>query len=287
MQQLLTACLIVRNESRVIDRCLKSLKGVDNIVVLDTGSTDATIDICIKNRAAVFHDIWRDDFAEARNKALSYCTGQWIFSIDADEYVQPGAIDFIRGFIKKNKGDVFTLYVRTDETLSIQPRIFRNKPDKIYWKGACHNYLNRQADNHINVEITSTSEGWSRKNDPDRGIRILRNYLKSDPNAPREMYYLGKEYQARCQYELAIYWLNEAEKVYPSPEGRTDIQLSIAKCYIHMKRYRQAINHLHEAVKINPDVRECYSLLHRLTKKGIYAKFAEIARNSEMNITDI
>jgi tetratricopeptide (TPR) repeat protein len=101
------------------------------------------------------------------------------------------------------------------------------------------------------------------------------------------MYYLGLEYMSRCQYELAIYWLGEAEDVYPAPGGRGEIHLFIAKCYIHLKRYRRAINHLHEAIKINPDSRECYTLLNRLTKKGIYGKFAEQARNAGMNITDI
>ncbi len=280
----ISACLIVRNESRIIERCLKSLKGVDEIVVLDTGSTDRTPDICVKNKARVYYDVWRDDFSEARNKAISYCTGDWIISIDADEYFPSGAIIFIQDFIKKNKGDVFTCYVRTDETLSLQPRIFRNNLERIYWKGAAHNYINRQADNHINVEITSTSEGWRRTNDPEQGIRILKNYLLKEPNAGREMYYLGKEYQGRCQWELAIYYLSEAEEIYPSPEGRTDIHLSIAKCYIHLKRTRKAINHLHEVLKLNPDTRECYQLLHRLTKKGIYAKLAKTAENRNMLI---
>jgi len=285
--QSITACLIVRNESKVIERCLKSVKDVDNIVVLDTGSTDSTPEICIKNKAKVYYDVWRDNFAEARNKALEYCTSDWIFSIDADEYVTPGTIKFIREFIKKNKGNVFTCYVRTGDTLSIQPRIFRNNPTKIYWKGAAHNYINYAADKHINIEITSTSEGYSHKNDPDRGIRILRKSLEKDPNAIREMYYLGLEYKQRCQYEIAIFWLLESFDTYPNPETKAEIMLSAAKCYIHLKRIRKAINCLHESIKINPSNRECYTLLGLLTKKPIYADFAKQVKQEQVAIREI
>lgn len=285
--QSITACLIVKDESRVIERCLKSLKGVNEIIVLDTGSKDATPQICTQNKAKVTYDIWRDDFAEARNKALEYCTGDWILSIDADEYLTPGTLEFIREFIKKNKGEVFSCYVKTDETLSVQSRIFKRNLSRTFWKSPYHECLNRQADNHINIEIVSTNQGNKQKTDPDMGIRILRKHLQNNPNDAREMYYLGKEYQARCQYELAIFWLGEADEVYPAPGGRAEIQLSMAKCYIHLKRYRKAINHLHEAIKINPEIRECYTLLNTLTKKPIYAKFADQAKNTGMNIVNI
>lgn len=278
----LAAVLIVKNESKVIERCLKSIVGVDEIIVLDTGSTDQTESICIKNRAKVFHDVWRDDFAEARNKAISYCTCDWILSIDADEYVTPGTIDFIKSYIQTTKGEVLTCHVRTEETLSVQPRIFKRDLSRIYWKGEAHNWINRQADGHVNIEITSTSEGWSHNNDPDRGIRIMKSFLKRNPNAQRERYYLGKEYMSKCQYELALFHFTEVCDSYPSPEGRADIHLSMAKAYIHLERMRQAINHLHESLKIDPDIGECYRLLHRLTKKGIYAQCAKLAKGQQL-----
>jgi len=285
--QRITACLIVKNESRVIERCLKSLKGIDEIVVLDTGSEDSTPEICVKNKARVYYDVWRDDFSEARNKALEYCTGDWILSIDADEYLTEGAVQYIRDFLKKNKKQVYSCYVRTNGTLSVQPRLFRRDLKRTYWKGAAHNYLNRSADGHLNLEITSTSEGWSHNNDPDRGVRILSNYLKKEPNASREMYYLGKEYAARCQYELAVFWLSEACDIYPNLQSKADIHLSIAKCYIHLKRFRKAINCLHEAIKVDPDLREAYKLLHLLTKKNVYELMAKQAKNTNAVVIDI
>jgi len=278
----LAAVLIVRNESRVIERCLKSIKGVDEIIVLDTGSTDSTPDICIKNGAKVYYDVWRDNFAEARNKANSYCTSDWIFIIDADEYVSEGSIKLIRLHIEKNKGDVFTCITRTGEKRALQARVFRNNPEKIFWKGAAHNYINRKADGHIEIEIISTNEGWSFNNDPDRGVRILNKHLDSYPNAQRERYYLGREYMAKCRYEEALFHFGEIMDSYPDPDTRGDIHLNMAKAYIHLKRMRRAINHLHESIKIDPKIPECYRLLHRLTKEGIYSDIAKIAKGKQL-----
>ena len=82
---LLTAALIVKNEERDLSRCLASLDGVDEIVVVDTGSTDATVAIAEEAGARVRKIPWNHDFAAARNQALDACVGDWILVIDADE----------------------------------------------------------------------------------------------------------------------------------------------------------------------------------------------------------
>lgn len=82
----LTACLIVKNEEGNLRRCLDSLKGTaDEIVVIDTGSTDATVQIAESFGAKIGHFAWTNDFAQARNESLKLATGDWILWIDADE----------------------------------------------------------------------------------------------------------------------------------------------------------------------------------------------------------
>jgi tetratricopeptide (TPR) repeat protein len=83
---LLSACMIVKNEEKNLERCLKSIKKlVDEIVVVDTGSTDQTVSIAKHFGARVYHHEWQNDFSLHRNQAISYAQGRWVMTIDADE----------------------------------------------------------------------------------------------------------------------------------------------------------------------------------------------------------
>lgn len=84
----ISACMIVKNEERVLDRCLKSLEGlVDEIILVDTGSTDNTKVIAEKYNCKIFDFEWIDDFAAARNFSFSKADMDYIYVADADEYI--------------------------------------------------------------------------------------------------------------------------------------------------------------------------------------------------------
>ena len=82
----LTVCVIAKNEEKFLGQCLKSVKGLaQQLVVVDTGSTDRTVEIAKENGAEVHNFTWCDDFSAARNAALEHVTGDWILMLDADE----------------------------------------------------------------------------------------------------------------------------------------------------------------------------------------------------------
>ncbi len=82
----ISLCMIVKNEERVLDDCLQSVKPyVDEIIIVDTGSTDRTVEIAQSHNARVFHFPWCDSFSAARNESLEHATGDWIFWMDADD----------------------------------------------------------------------------------------------------------------------------------------------------------------------------------------------------------
>ncbi len=82
----LSLCMIVKNEEANLARCLSSVQAwVDEIIIVDTGSTDATLKIAESFDAQIFHFEWCNDFSAARNESLQHAQGQWIFIIDADE----------------------------------------------------------------------------------------------------------------------------------------------------------------------------------------------------------
>jgi glycosyltransferase involved in cell wall biosynthesis len=275
----LTAAIIARNEQGCIDRCLKSLKGFDEIVVLDTGSTDATIDICFNNRAKVYHSIWDDDFGETRNKLLTYCNGDWVLSIDADEYLVSSPKEIREICLEKRQ--VISVNVVTEKENCLQNRLYRRK-QSIFWRGVYHECLNTQADTVSSIEIRSTNDGWGRRNDPDRGIRILTAFLKKSPNSPRETYYLGKEYLYRGSNEMAIFYLNEASFMYGGGRELADIYLCLGKAYIGVGLNHRSIESLSKALIVNPDMSEAYTLLYHLTKNKSYLKIAKVANNKNV-----
>jgi glycosyltransferase involved in cell wall biosynthesis len=84
----LSLCMIVKDEEERIGNCLDSIKGiVDEMIIVDTGSSDETVTICKSFGAQVFHFPWNGSFADARNYGLDRATGDWILWLDADEKV--------------------------------------------------------------------------------------------------------------------------------------------------------------------------------------------------------
>jgi len=82
----LSVCMIMKNEEKFLARCLNSVKGVaDEIVIVDTGSSDRSVDIARGFTDRIFHMAWMDDFSGPRNSSISHASGDWIFVIDPDE----------------------------------------------------------------------------------------------------------------------------------------------------------------------------------------------------------
>ena len=213
--------MIVRNEAECIEACLESIKEADEIVIVDTGSEDNTVEICRRYTDKVFTDYkWNDDFAEARNRSLDKCTTDWVLIIDADEQL----IDTIMkiktmlngGFMHKYLGVMFNVQTKTELIKSC--RIV--KRDKhLRWEQEAHNVLtnregfkstgdeemdliavsaslkNRCYESHLLIKSDYSKAHFT---DPDRTMRILTKMLKRNPDHTRAMYYMAREYVNRC-----------------------------------------------------------------------------------------
>ena len=115
----ISACYIVKNAEKNLARSLKSLaKYVDEIIVVDTGSTDGTVDVAKKFGAKIFHEPWQDDFSTPRNVALNAAKSSWIVFLDADEYFVNDTAKNLRKAIalaqEKNIHGVFVNLVNVD-----------------------------------------------------------------------------------------------------------------------------------------------------------------------------
>ncbi|GMA56841.1 hypothetical protein GCM10025858_13440 [Alicyclobacillus sacchari] len=109
---LLSACLITKDEEFTLSRCLESLTGVvDEIIVVDTGSKDKTVDIARDHGAKVYFHEWDGDFATARNAALERASGEYVLVIDADEFLDPMDKRHIRSKLLESRADGYLVGV--------------------------------------------------------------------------------------------------------------------------------------------------------------------------------
>lgn len=106
---MLSIIIISKNAAKHIQRCLESVKWADEIIVLDSGSTDNTVDICKQYTDQVFTTDW-PGFGPQKNRALAKATGEWVLSLDADEALSPELQQEIQKVIKQSKTmDAYTL----------------------------------------------------------------------------------------------------------------------------------------------------------------------------------
>ena len=139
---MLSLSMVVRNEEERLEACLRSVADfVDEMVLLDTGSTDATVRIAERCGAVVHAMPWPGDFAPARNEALRHVSGDWVLVLDADEQLLEGARGPLRQLLQEPDLLLINL-LRFERGARQSPyssvsRLFRNHGD-IRWSGAYH-----------------------------------------------------------------------------------------------------------------------------------------------------
>jgi len=196
-------CMIVKNEEIFLDTALKSINsllGLDDIVVVDTGSTDRTKEIAIENGAKVFNFEWCDDFSAARNFAAVKASNDWIFYIDADEEVIDVDYDDLQRFLANTKAvGMIKLTDINSKRQSSLARLFNRS--NYSFEGSIHEQL-RAIDGRSNisvkdVKISMLHHGYLPEYDKvnaklERNERLLLKELKKQPKNPYLLYQLGK-----------------------------------------------------------------------------------------------
>ena len=230
----ISLCMIVKNEEEVIGRCLESIKDiVDEIIIVDTGSTDNTKEIIKKYTDKVFDFKWIDDFSKARNYSFSMATKDFILWLDADDIVlQKDREKFKK--LKQNLDNsidaVMMKYnVGFDEGGNVTLSYFRERLSKRInnhqWMEPVHEYLN-VGGNIINSDICITHK----KVGKPAGGRNLLIYEKSISKGinltPRGLYYYARELFYNGRYDEAIGYF---KKFLDTEEGW--IEDNINACY--------------------------------------------------------
>jgi hypothetical protein len=138
----LSVCMIVKNEERFLGQCLASVKDIaDELIVIDTGFTDRTVEIAREHGAQVGHFEWCNDFAAARNASIAPATGDWILFLDADEELSPTEKAELARLLIQTQVSLYRWPLinthQGEKSLFYVPRLFRNPPRLMFY-GCVH-----------------------------------------------------------------------------------------------------------------------------------------------------
>jgi len=223
----LSVCLIVKNEEQFLGPCLASVRPIAaQIVVVDTGSTDHTVDIAKEHGAEVHHFEWRDDFSAARNEALRYATGDWVLSLDADEELMAEHRETILEEMRADGVMGYRLPIinkgREQEGRSYVPRLFRNAPG-LFYVGRVHEQvfssievrcrqwgLQQKLGGSVLFHHGYVKEVMEGRDKIARNLRLLERAIGELPGEPNLVMNLGLELIRSGQFDAGLEKYREA-----------------------------------------------------------------------------
>ncbi|WP_459501596.1 glycosyltransferase [Bacillus sp. C1] len=222
--------MIVKDEERHILTCLESVKDIiDEIIIVDTGSTDKTVEICQTFNAKVFHFKWNNSFAEARNFGLEQATGDWILWLDADEEMDLKDGKTLKNLLKELKDEkVVSIhlinYIGKEKDINntfriAHTRLFKNY-EGIKFKYNIHETLNVEDILEETKEIKMMpvkvyhygylDSEVLRKKKTLRNLTLLKEELKIENHSPWIEYHIASEYYKEEKYEEAFEYVNKS-----------------------------------------------------------------------------
>lgn len=263
---MISVCMIVKNEEEILERCVNSLKGLyDELIIVDTGSTDRTVEIAKKLGAKVERFEWCDDFSAARNHSFSKASGDWLVWVDADDVLTPGDAEKLRrSIIKADEQGLSGLKVKYCLEGDFEYYRLRavKKSEGPLWKGRIHEDIlfKGLTANEESVVFHHKPKNRGLRN-TERNLRILEKVISEGAAEPRPMFYYAKELTYVGRLEEAINWFNNYLKVaYWKPEQQR-AYYELANCYYRLGRVGLAKKACFNALSLDEDYVDPYVLL--------------------------
>lgn len=278
MKNTISLCIIAKNEGDLIGQCIKSaLPFVDQIVVVDTGSSDNTPQIAAKLGAEVWEFPWNNDFSAARNFSLEKAQNDWILFMDCDEEIDQSTGQLLLEAVKSDYYHAYYVNVKNilasnNQVTFNSIRLFRNLP-QYRFRGKIHEQI---ADSIVEncgkekigrINFTLLHHGYN----PEKvniKAKIRRNItlLEEEQDNPENkngfyLYNLGIEYIRQGKFQDALEKFIEALKLTTNTAGYAPSLVNkLIVCLIELKRYRDALEQLAFFQTVYPDYSDLYLL---------------------------
>ncbi len=295
----LSLCLIARDEAEDLPRCLKSVQGVvDEIILADTGSRDATVEIARSFGAKAVSVPWTGSFSEARNASIDAATGDWILALDPDEELSPGDRDRLRPLLEKPGVDAYVFLVVSyvgatadkDTEITCSIRLWRNRPEYRY-SGSIHEQWAEQlfgTPSEPRIMATGLSVlhyGYldsriSAKDKKARNLSILQDEVRKRPRDNYLRYNLGIEHFRAGRDREALREFKKAWKgLTPGSMWSSALSKMTALTLMTLGEFAEAEKYLEKGLRLYPDFTDLVFLKGTLhTRQGQYPLAVEAFR---------
>jgi glycosyltransferase involved in cell wall biosynthesis len=272
--------MIVKNEERNLRDCLDSVKElVWEIIVVDSGSTDATMPIALEYGARVISfDFSRVDFAGARNRALEEASGEWILVLDADETLDPSSVPFVKRILDQggNAGYFLERLNHSSDsaatTLDHVVRLFPNHRGYRY-RGRVHETIDKSIlagggqllKSEIRLRHNFVSDRETRRRKNFWYIDILKEEIAADPTDDSRLDFLAAEYHQLEMFDEATEIAERVVRMRPL-DARAHLFVGIYHL-LYKPDFPRARADFNEALKLRPGYPEAESFLQLLAEK--------------------
>jgi tetratricopeptide (TPR) repeat protein len=263
----LSLCMIVRDEEQTLPNCLSSISGVvDEMIVVDTGSCDRTIEIAQNLGAKVFSFSWCNDFSAARNESLKHAEADWILVLDADEVLMPETIPALRQAMQEPDVLVVTLLrqeIGTNRPNSLLSRVFRRHP-QITFSRPYHELVDDsvaailQQEPHwrivellgVAIQHTGYQPGTiAQRQKVDRARTTMANYLANHPHDSYICSKLGALYIESGDLRKGLDLLQRGLKSpQVEPPVQSELHYHLGSTYSQLQNFTQAEKHYRLAI---------------------------------------
>ncbi|MBI5073147.1 glycosyltransferase family 2 protein [Candidatus Woesearchaeota archaeon] len=274
----ISLCMIVKDEEQWLAQCLESVKDlVNEIILIDTGSTDKTKEIAKKFNAKIFDFAWTDNFADARNFSISKAAGDWILWLDADETIAEKDHDYIRQIVKEAQFPVVVMEQRhyTNDTTNARFKEVdeRYEAEAKDCKGYYATLITRLFKNNVGLTFEGAVHETLDKSMQKLGLKFLRTdipihhyqHLKSE----------DKMKEKKQKYDKLL-----EEKAKSDP---TDIKTlhDLAITNLHKNDFRTAFDYFKKIYDLDKELLEPYLGMGLIwAKRGDYPRAIKFFLNA-------
>jgi len=279
----LSVCMITKNEEALLEDCLQSINDIiDELIIVDTGSTDNTKEIAKKYNAKMYDFKWIEDFSAARNESLDKATKEWILVVDADEIITKEHGDKIKEIIKNADDNIggFKLRQQTyvhhpipgtkknDSSFELTKkysfyiqnnlvRLFRNNKS-LHFRHKVHELIEdsiteqgmEYRDTDIIIHHFGSLQQARLKGKEESYSRMIFAQLKESPSSPRYNYQAARMYLGKKDVYNALTHFKKTAELNPSYKS---VLSDIAKIYLSKKNYEKAVYYFKKSIEQKPE----------------------------------